>query len=189
MANFKKIASIVFSFIAGLFLALIFYKGQREAIWFLLPIAGILRMVGGTWKKAIGRFLPPMLVGLAFYFFVGLSWWILPIVGAYTLTKTLPVSLIGDGVSDSWMNYLWFPILGFINGIACLTIAIPLGLIGTALFATLVPTVIYGLCITLSNVKATSKVFPWKFCEFMMGASALYPAALLIERYTPVVIP
>jgi len=154
---------------------------DNEVVWFMVPVLALFRMIGGTWNKAIGRFLPPIVIAGAYLIFIGWSWWILAILAAYLLLATLPVSLIGNGVNDHWFNWVWMWILGLLNGLACVTLGIPLALVATSLFLSLVPMVVYGTSFTFSNIKATAKYFPWKMCEFLMGASAAIPPAMLID--------
>lgn len=176
------IALIVGLALLALLALVMFTATDNEIVWFLVPFGGLCRMIGGTWKKAVGRFLPPIAVGLAYWAFVGFNWLWIPIaVGVYMLVKTLPFTLKGDSVHESWINWVWIWVLGFLNGIVCLSLAIPLSAIWTGVFLALVPMVGYGMCGTLSNVKSTAKYFPWKMCEFVFGSSAMIPVAMLID--------
>ena len=179
----KKIIASVFGLLCAAFLISIWWiEPVREQVWFIVPIFGLFRMIGGTWWKFIGRFLPPIVAAAAFYFFVGWSWWILAIVGAYMILKTLPFTLIGDSVHDSWLNWVWIWVLGYLNGIACITMGIPMGMIMTAVLISLVPCVVYGITGTLSNLPKTRNWFVWKLVEFCFGASSAVPIAMLIQR-------
>ena len=178
----RKLAAMIFSFVCVAFLLIIWAGGaHRELVWFMVPIAGLLRMIGGTWWKVAGRFIAPAMPAAAMFFFTGWSWWIPLCYLAYMGIKTLPVTLIGNSIHDSWFNWIWIWLLGAINGVAALTLGIPYAMISTALFLMIVPTVVYGLTITLSNVKPTAKFFPWKMCEFLMGSSVMIPPAMLID--------
>jgi len=184
----KKILALIFGLIClAAFLFAASTATNKEIVWFLLPLGGLFRQIAGTWHKAVGRYLPPIAIAGAYYFFIGFSWWILPIIGAYLLVKTLPVSFIGDGIRAHWFNWVWIWILGLLNGLACLSLAIPLGLTSTALILSLVPSVVYGTTISLSNIRSTDRIFVWKFVEFLMGASMMIPPALLIQQYSPVI--
>lgn len=178
----KKILTWIVGIACVVLLAFIWsQQPDNEQVWFLVPVLGLFRMIGGTWNKAIGRFLPPLIIAGAWFFFQGLSWWMLAIVAAYLAVKTLPFSFIGNGVKDHWFNWVWIWILGLLNGLPSITLGIPLGLFTTSLALCLVPCVVYGVACTLSNVKPTAKYFPWKLCEFLMGSSAGIPAAMLID--------
>lgn len=177
----KKWASIIFALLSMVWLALILSGGaNRELVWFIVPLGGLYRMIGGTWNKAIGRFLAPALPVVAVLLLVGWSWWLPLIYGTYLLVKTLPFTLIGSSVHDNWFNWVWIWLLGLINGLACVTVGLSSGLLIASLFLSLVPCVAYGVCGTLSNVKSTARFFPWKLCEFVFGASTMIPPSMLI---------
>jgi len=159
---------------------------NRELIWFLLPFAGLFRQIGGTWKKAVGRFFTPLAIGMAYFFFIGWSLWIVVIFGAFLAIKTLPFTLIGDDVDEHWLNWAWIWVLGFLNGVVCLSIAIPLGMWLDGLILSLVPLLVYGVCGTFSNLAFSRNWFVWKLCEFLFGVAAIYPALQLIQQYSPV---
>jgi len=160
-----------------------FGSPDRELVWFMLPVAGLFRMIAGTWLKAVNKFLGPLLPAMAFGFFIGWSWWVPVIYATYLIIKmTTPPSLIGDGVKDSKWNFLWFWVIGYINGIGAISLGISTGHVHCALAFSLVPWLVYGICMTFSNIKVTAKYFPWKFVEFLLGASALVPAAMLIDH-------
>ena len=182
----KKWIAGIFALLCLVFLALIFWDApNREVVWFIVPIGGLFRMIGGTWWKAVGRFLTPVLPVLAVLLLGGFSWWLLLVYGAYLLVKTLPFTLIGDSVKDSWLNWIWIPTLGLINGAVCLSLLPIVGwsYLWTALIACAFPLLGYGIFGILSNVKPTAKFFPWKLCEFVFGSSAMIPPAMLIDHF------
>lgn len=162
-------------------------KPNVELVWYLLPIAGLFRMVGGTWSHDVGRYLFVAAFVMAYFFFIGWTWWLIAMAGAYFGVKTLPVTLIGDSIPEHWLNWVWIWALGFITGLPVLIPGILTGQAGLALLSCLVPTAVFGLFITLSNVKATSKIFVWKLCEFAMGVSVAYPLCAVIQNYVPII--
>jgi len=180
----KKWAATIFALLCLVFLVLILTgEPNPELVWFIVPIGGLFRMIGGTWNKVVGRFLAPVLPVVAYLLLVGFSWWLVAIYLAYLLINTLPFTLVGDSVRDNWINWVWIWILGYLNGIAAMTIGIPLSLITTTIFLAFIPMVTYGISGTLSNVKSTASYFPWKLCEFLFGSSAMIPPAMLIQLY------
>lgn len=183
----KKWIAGIFALLCMVFLALILSGGaNREVAWFIVPIGGLFRMIGGTWWKAVGRFLTPALPVVAILLLGGWSWWLLLIYGVYLSVKTLPFTLNGNSVHDNWFNWVWIWVLGFVNGLCSMSL---LPIVGWAewldpiLYAAGFPMIAYGIACTLSNVKVTAKYFPWKFCEFIMGASAMIPPAMLIDHF------
>ena len=183
----KKWAAIIFALLCLAFLALILSGGaNKEVAWFIVPIGGLYRMIGGTWNKAVGRFLTPALPVVPILLLGGWSFWLLLIYGVYLLAKTLPFTLIGGSIHDSFINWPWIWVLGFINGLCAMSLLPIVGMgewLDPILYAVGFPMLAYGICGTLSNIKATAKYFPWKFCEFIRGASAMIPPALLIDHF------
>jgi len=180
----KKWVSGVFALLCVAYLAFLWCDSpNREVVWFMLAFGGLFRQIGGTYWKFVGRFLTPLLPAMAYFFFIGWSWWIPAIYGAYLIVKTLPVTLKGDSVLKPWYNLVWIWVLGFLNGIPALTLGISTNHIICALAMSIVPMVVYGTVITLSNIPATAKYFPWKLDEFCMGASALVPACMVIDHF------
>jgi len=147
---------------------------NREIAWFLLPIAGLLSQIGGTWWRPARRVCIPIALSLTLILveieaykaiLCGISVWI---------AAFFPFTLKGDDLKDHWYNWVWIWILGYFMGLGSAWIH-PSGF----LFA-LVPAVVVGAFGSLSNVPGTSRFFPWKFCETVFWIAAMYPFIILI---------
>ena len=57
------------------------------------------------------------------------------------------------------------------------------------MLASLVPLVVYGVTMSLSNLAFSRSWVVWKFVEFFTGAAAIYPACQIIEQWRPAVMP
>ena len=145
---------------------------KTEMIWLLVPICGFLSQLGGSdyAPKAVRRFGIPIFMGIAVWYFYGFTCNIIPMLLTQWGAFCLPFTLIGDGVPGRWQNWAWLPLWGVL--ICCSPVWInsfvwpAVGVLGAIL----------GLFGALSNIKATAKWFPWKFCEVMIGAC---PAVVL----------
>lgn len=178
----KKLISWIAALIIVIGCALAWYKApDNETVWLLLPSLGLMRIIAGTWNKAAARFLSPLLPALALVMLYGWSWWAPAIYLGYLVVGTLPVTLIGNSIPGNWVNWVWVWTYGGIKGLPSILVAVALGQNFLWGLLALVPMLVHGLFITLSNVKATSKFFPWKFCEFVMGCSVGYPPAFLMD--------
>lgn len=179
----KKILSWVAAVLIVGFCSLAWFKApDNETVWLLVPAMGLFRIIAGTWNKPAARFLSPLLLALAVYFLSGWSWWILAVIAGSLAVGSLPVTLIGNSIPGNWVNWVWVWVYGGIKGLPSVAVALAVGQqITLALLLCLVPMLVHGLVITLSNLKATKRFFPWKFCEFCMGSSVGYPPALLID--------
>lgn len=157
-------------------------KLHKEVVWFLLPVAALMRQISGTFFKAVVRYLYPILVPLVAAYYHGFSLWL--IVGAVTifLSQILPVTLIGDSLHEHWLNWLWPFALGYIKGVAVIPIAIWLKVAKKCLFVSFIPCFVIGLAIVLSNVSATAEIFEWKFVEALSGFFMAYPACYVIRN-------
>lgn len=160
---------------------------NKEQIWFILPIASFLWMWGGgdfmflkAWKGA-RRFLIPLLVFASATYWLGFHWlWLLMGVSFFGVF-CLPHTLIGDGLHEHPMNYPWNFIKGLLIGLSSIYIAFHTGLWWEWGILILVPILTFGVLTLLSNTYDTAKYFPWKLCEAMFGASAVFPVCMLIE--------
>ena len=150
---------------------------KPELIYFLLPLAGLSRQIAGTWWKAMDRFIMPLIIGLTLFLFMGWSWWLLPTVAAFIGVKTLPVTLIGDSVKTP-LNRVWVCLLGFIQALPALLMFLDEWKV--YLLLCLVPMVVYGLLINLSNVETTARLFRWKLVEFTTGSFCVYPLCVML---------
>lgn len=146
---------------------------RAEYIYFLMPIGSLSRMIGGTWWKAMDRFIMPIIIVLTLYLFKGWSWWLLPTLASYLAVKTLPLTLIGDSIRGSLINRIWVFILGFLQALPCVIIFYDELL--TAVLLCLIPMVVYGVVLNLSNVSITSRLFRHKYVEAITGAIYLFP--------------
>lgn len=151
---------------------------KPEYIYFLLPFAGLSRQIGGTFWKAWDRFFFPMIITAVLFLFMGWSWWLLPTLGAYIASRTLPLTLIGDSIRKPLINRFWVFLVGYIQALPCLFLFLDQW--ESILLLCLIPMFIYGVAINLSNVDKTSRLFTWKFVEFITGASYLYPLCYML---------
>ena len=146
-----------------------------ELIWLLVPLAGLLSQIGGTWWKGARRFIVPLLLGASAWIFGGFSWLIIPMVIAQFAVFTMPFTLKGNGIKEHWFNWLWVPLW------SVLLCSPPLILNYHVWPATLILGAILAILCILSNLKATERWFQWKLCEFMIGAC---PATVLCFAIT-----
>ena len=151
---------------------------DRELVWLILPVVGLLSQLGGTFNKIIRRLGVPTIITLAYLTFLGWSWWLPVLFIAVYGVATMPFTLVGEGLGASWINYLWIWVSGYLLGLPCVLIA-PTASQG--LLWAIVPCLVQGIFGTLSNVKATAKYFPWKCVEFSVWASMAYCYALAIQ--------
>lgn len=155
---------------------------MKELVWLLAPMLGLYRQLGGTLNKLIWRGGFPLSVILSTCLFLGWSWWWLVMGGLCLAVSTLPVTLFGDAIIGNIWNLLWLPILGYLHGLPSLIIGIKYKKIIESLFLSLIPSLVFGLVITLSNYPLTADMFPWKLCEGILGFSVGIPYAFLIEK-------
>lgn len=151
---------------------------RAELIYFLMPIAGLSRMIAGTWWKAMDRFVMPIIIVFTLYLFQGWSWWLIPTLIGFIAVKTLPVTLIGSSVKKPVINRLWVFVLGYIQALPAVFMF--LNDWGFYLALCLIPMVVYGISINLSNVNSTARFFRWKFVEFVTGCVVVYPLCYLL---------
>lgn len=152
---------------------------NKELVFFLLPIVAFLWQAGGTWKKQYRRIGFPVAATLAVLLFIGFEWWLPLFAGACFAVTTLPFTFIGDGLPEHWFNWVWVWITGYILGL-------PAFLIGFDAEVFLMATgsmLAHGIFGTLSNIPATAKYFPWKFCEGAFGFFVAFPVALTISWF------
>lgn len=155
---------------------------SKELIWFLAPISSILWMAGGTWKKAIRRIGVPAAIVFSTVLYFGLSWWQLPLALSLFGVTTLPFTLKGDSIHDYWFNWVWIWIAGFIFGLPVVFTSLICSAFSLqVLLLCLIPMFVQGIFGTLSNIKETSKWFPWKLCECMIGLSVAIPHCFIMN--------
>ena len=148
---------------------------NREVVWLLCPLVGLLSQLGGTYNKSFRRIGVPLIITVANLLFLGFSWWLPLLLISIFAVATLPFTLIGDALDKSWVNYIWIWLAGYLLGLPSLLIS------RHGWIYALVPCITQGIIGTLSNVKVTAKYFPWKFCEFIIWASMAYCYALSIS--------
>jgi hypothetical protein len=114
--------------------------------------------MGAIWRKAGW----PVLV-LAYGLIHGCEWWrILVAVFLAVFAVTRPFTYYGSDVRGSAFNWAWIWILGlYFSG--------PMVALGKAHLWPLA----WSLAATLSNIKKTSGIFTWEFCECLCGVSVL----------------
>lgn len=154
---------------------------NREVVWFSLPGFAILRQIGGTISKAVERIFSPILLLVLLFAFEGFSvYWIITSV-LFAVFKSLPVTLIGDSVTSSWMNMGWLFVLGFLQASPSLIVGFRMNRFLTSVWASVFSGVAFFLFGMMSNIAFLSFLFPWKLCEFFFGAFSVYPFLLLLN--------
>jgi hypothetical protein len=147
---------------------------NKEMIWYLCPIVGILSMLGGQYNKLFRRLGVPLAISIAYILFIGWSWILIPLFLSIFIVTTLPFTLVGDGLDKSWVNYVWIWLAGYLLGL-------PSALLHTSgCILALITSFVMGILGTLSNWKYTEKYTPWKLCEFLIWSAMAYPYALII---------
>ena len=190
MREVRKWASALLAVAALIYLAVIWWdKPHRELVWFAIPLSGLFRQIAGTWWKAIGRYGKIILATMAFWFFIGWSWWLLAMPVTYFAVTTLPVTLVGNSIRDPWYNRLWPFASGFLKGIAALPLGFATSHVHCVLGMSLVVGLIHGVVVNLANFDATGKYFPWKLDEFITGSASLLPLAMCIDHALMNVVP
>jgi len=155
-----------------------------ELIWFLLPLAALCYMIGGTWLKQFRRIGIPVCAVIFTTLFAGFHWAWFIMAAWYFGKMTIPLTLIGDGIPDHGFNWVWVWIHGYLMGLPCFIFGAFNGLLLESLLLPLVPMAVHGFITTMSNL-GTRKWFPHKLCEFITGAAVLYPLARLVEMAAP----
>ena len=139
---------------------------KLEMIYLIIPICAFLSQLGGSdyAPKAFRRFGIPLVMGAAVWYFAGWSWMIPLMMVTQWGASTLPFTLKGDGIPEHTINWYWIWLWAWLKGVSVLWISLSIWP------AILICGGILALCATLSNVKATSKYFQWKFVEMGHGA-------------------
>lgn len=145
----------------------------------LILICAILNRLGGSlnknWRRfGIGIFLAFM--GVIFFH----NYWTLLCIGTSQLFR-LPVTLKGSSIHDSWFNWVWIFILGFLYGLVPYPYAL-LALWWQGLAAAGVFALVFGTLAVLSNVAATARFFKWASVEVIYGALIGFMAWVLGRR-------
>ena len=146
-----------------------------ELVWLICPIVALLSQLGGTYNKSYRRWGVPSVITIAALSFLGFSWWLPVLFLSIFVASTLPFTLIGDGLKASWLNWVWIWVAGYLLGLPSLILD------RHGWLYAFVPSVVQGVIGTLSNLKATEKSFPWKFCEGIIWFSMAYCYALSIQ--------
>ena len=148
---------------------------NTELCWLLLPIAGLLSQLGGTWNKAFRRYGIPLAVVITLGIFMG--WRAIYILTAVHLwgAYCLPITKFGDNIPDDWRNWLWIPFL-------CIFMCSSVLWLNWQHYwpSCLVCGVLLSLLMILSNIQETAKYFPWKMVEFFEGVLSVIPICYLI---------
>jgi len=144
----------------------------NELAWFLCPLFSFLRIADGTWGNF--RWVTVGLMILSSILFKRFKWTVIPITIGLAM---LPITLGGDSVTAHWYNWLWVWVLGYLNGLWIIPLVRN---ISKGFLLALIPMVIYGICITLSNIPLTADIFQWKLCEGLMGFSLGIPFAYMV---------
>lgn len=118
--------------------------------------------LGGAGAKPLGsrwrKFGYPILVGILAALINAELWRSFVAVALAAFAVTCPITYYGSEIRDNWFNWVWLWILGiYFSG--------PLIALGIPSFLPF----FWSFFATLSNIKATSKIFTWEFCECFCG--------------------
>lgn len=165
--------------LAAIFCIMTFYE-DREVVWMMLPFAGLLSQIGGTWKKQVRRFVIPVMFTIVPIGFLGFDWLYLGCGAISLVLAILPFTLIGDSINDSWLNWVWIVVLGIIAGLVALPIALVVGMdpYWISFWIPIATFIVFGYG---SNIPGLSRFFKWKFCEFAFWVATAIPICLLIN--------
>jgi hypothetical protein len=177
----KKIVGLVMSVLLLIWGCYIWYKADKEIAWFLLGIVGIQWQVGGTWQKLARRVVAVLSICACCFFYSGFSWWLLLSLACYFGYASLPFTLIGNSVHDSWINWVWIWVSAALAGACAITVGLMTNQVLLASLLAIIPFVGLGTVWTLSNIKQTAKAFPWKLCEFLCGVLISVPVCYLLS--------
>ena len=148
---------------------------DKELAWFLVPVCSVLWMLGGGGYPPFGRYWRrigvPLCVFITFLLF-GRPWGLSLLSSTLlAIATTLPFTAVGDRLSDSWFNWIWIWLAGYILGICSFPVS-------QSLLFPLVPLMVQGVLGSLSNTSCTARFLPWKWVEACVGASVAYCWAL-----------
>ena len=153
---------------------------KTELAWLAAPIIMILSQLGGTCWRPARRILIPLLMVCVAAYFKQPSLWLVPMAALIFGAASLPFTLIGSGIKEHWFNWVWIWIWAVLITASAIPICLAYGGWDTYLYAMIMPVVITGTSCTLSNIKATSKFFQWKWTEGIAWMFAMYPALVII---------
>jgi len=145
---------------------------DKELVWLGCPILGLFWQIGGYKWKLVRRIGYPLIIMLSGLLFSVFSWQLCVASLLCYVVTTLPLTLIGDDIPSCWINWVWVWVYGAI-------LASPVLLLGGNPWTLLVPLLLVGSSVTLSNLSLTQRLLPHKFVEFVIGASCFYPFALI----------
>jgi hypothetical protein len=111
----------------------------------------------------------------------GWSWWYLCAFAMIYLVTTLPFTLIGDSVPDFSINYYWVVLWSFFLGFSGFPFVIVCGGWKIFLLAHILTVAVVSSVCLASNNKTFAYFFPWKFCEAIAWAMAMYPSLLILQ--------
>lgn len=157
------------------------FGGNRELVYMMVPLAGLLSQIGGTWKKQFRRFIIPTMLTTATIAFLGWNWWWVAIWPAYFGFASLPFTLVGDSFNDSPLNFLWVILLGFIAWSCSFIFAIATHQVQVWLLLLPWTLIGYSLPGIMSNSRFLAMFFEWKLCEALFYSSILIQACCLIS--------
>jgi hypothetical protein len=145
---------------------------NKEMVFLIIPVCGFLSQLGGSdyAPKSFRRLGIPIVMGLAVWYFQGVSVNILLMMITQYGAYTLPFTLIGDGVPQNKLNWLWIWIWSILVSASALWVN------ASVWPAVLIIGAILAVFCTLSNIPQTAGYFPWKLCEMVLGAA---PAVVL----------
>lgn len=148
---------------------------NNELCWLVLPVAGLLSQMGGTWWKAWRRYFIPIIAFATLWIFTGNFYWgaifmTLHLYGAFCL----PITKFGDSIPDDWRNQIWLPIWGILLCSSILWLHLGYWLI------CITSGLLLAILVLLSNTPKLAKYFQWKFVEFFEGFLPLIPLCYFI---------
>jgi len=158
----------------GSILLLLWKPVVRELIWILCPLWSALYLYGGYKQKNWRRLGLPLTL-----FATGLLCRtpLLPLVSSsllLALSLRLPFTLIGNRITDSFLNWVWIWVLPLLQ-------SSPSQVLHIEPLAVVVPVVVCGTTSLLSNLPATARYWPWKAVEGAWGFALAYSYCLALS--------
>lgn len=143
----------------------------------LIATIALLYRWGGEWDKSFRRFG----IGIVFVVIGMLSgiWWSIFAAATSQLFR-LPITFdIGGGKKgelDTWQDWLWIPVCGFLYGLVPAPLAVSASDVLTLLHCAALFSIVFTVLVALSNYEKTANYFKWDVLETLFGALIGYIA-------------